>query len=79
MPKIVSLKDNNSIIKYPITVSDAIVDLASGKKLNEIIDSLFDYLYFEAIESSTIGFTKATGLTIDLKYKIDNGSWQDYS
>ena len=79
MPKIVSLKDNNSTIKYPITVSDAIVDLASGKKLSEIIDSLFDYLYFEAIESSTIGFTKATGLTIDLKYKIDNGSWQDYS
>ena len=79
MPKIVSLKDNNSIIKYPATISDAVIDLGTGKKLSDIIDSLFDYLYFEAVQDSNISFTKASGLTIDLKYKIDNGKWQNYS
>ncbi len=79
MPKIVSLKDNNSIIKYPATISDAVIDLGTGKKLSDIIDSLFDYLYFEAVQDSNISFTKASGLTIDLKYKIDSGKWQNYS
>ena len=60
MPKIVSLKDNNSVIKYPATISDAVIDLGTGKKLSDIIDSLFDYLYFEAVQDSNISFTKAS-------------------
>lgn len=79
MPKIVSLNSNNQV-KYPATITDAVIDLNSGKPLSELlngVDYSKQYLTFTILQEGTVVFQgNSSGVAC---CSLDGGrTWSEY-